>query len=490
IMEVSLREDASLRDLAEVVALDPALSAKVLRTVNSAFYGFSHEITTLPHAISILGMKSVRNLSLGLMIVKEFSRPGAALSKLASRQLWKRALAAAVIAKKIGGLRDPQLAEEAFLIALLQDIGMLALMATAPKEYRNILKKNLVHGPVLCAAEQGRFEIDHMGAGSVLASKWNLPSVYQSCLGAHHRSINEIKGMSPDEILDKVVRFSAEAACLVTSGSDPLHVVRLQNIAEKHFSIDAERLETILSESHMNVVELGSIFEVPTSGLNRYADLLEQANQKLTEIGLSYEEALVRIEKERDEAKQLVETLEKHGRKLEHLAVRDELTGIYNRRALMENLALEMARSKRYKRPISAIMLDIDHFKRVNDTYGHGTGDAVLRHVASTIQKVVRETDVFGRYGGEEFVLVLSETGMAETKLLQERVRSAVDRAVFSTNEHRIHVTVSTGGSSFDGTDDSVTPELLLKRSDQALYQSKRSGRNRSSFVALSAGGV
>lgn len=431
-------------------------------------------------------MKAVRNLSLCLLIVKEYSKPGGTLSRVALRQLWKRSIAAAVIARKVGALRDPHLADEAFLAALLQDIGVLALMEAEPRKYREVLQGNLHHGPVLCAAEKTNYGIDHMEAGRILAEKWKLPYSYQKCLSMHHNDIDEIEGMTPDDLLDKLVRFSAEAACLTTSLGDPLEVVRLQDVAEKHFSMNDDQLANMLAETHMHAVELGAILDVPMDGMQKYAELLEQANQKLSEIGMSYEEALAEAHRERERAKDLAVALEEHNRRLERMAVRDVLTGIYNRRALMDNIVLEIARAKRHGRSMSLLMMDIDNFKKVNDTYGHQTGDEVLRHVTSTIQLVARDTDVFGRYGGEEFLIVLPETSASGVKLLQERVRTAVEGAPYIKDTVHIDVTISTGATSYSSDAGDVSPSMLIEAADKALYEAKNSGRNCSCYGAMS----
>jgi len=487
IIEATLQDNTSLRELADVVALDPALSAKVLRTVNSAFFGFPNEVTTLPHAMSILGIRAVRNLSLGLLIVREFSHREGGLTRLASRQLWKRALSGAVIAKQVGQYTAPQLADEAFLVALLQDIGTMALMAVAPEEYRAILRKNIAHGPELCEAERAVFKTDHMEAGRILAKKWNLPEAYQTCLGSHHRRVEDVSADTANHVLDRLVRFSAAAACLATSNVDPVEVLYLQEIAIKHFSLSRDQIGHILDHAHTHAVELGSIFDVPMGGIRKYTDLLEQATQKLSEIGVSYEEALARARQEKARSQQAIRELEEAKRQLEEMAARDELTGLFNKRAFTEALSLAVKRSIRYKRPLALLMVDIDNFKRVNDTYGHQTGDQVLKDIALAMRQVLRETDLLARYGGEEFVIVLDEASPGETQVLAERVRSAIDHRRFAAGKDRLHVTVSVGGTSVEPGSPDVLEQKLIGCADKALYAAKRAGRNRTSYLDASA---
>jgi len=485
IIEVALSDDTSLRDLSEVVVLDPALSAKVLATVNSAFYGFQNEVTTLQHAISILGMKAVRNLSLGLLIVQEFSQRGNTLAALASRQLWKRALSAAVIAKMIGQEAGSPQTDEAFLISLLQDIGMLAIMATASEEYRTVLGKDLPHGPELCRAEHAAFGTDHMEAGRILAAKWNFPAIYQNCIGSHHSEVGDVRAETRDDFVDQLVRFSADAACLLTSATDPTETLQLKDVGEKVFSVSGDQFDNVLGQAHSHAVALGGIFNVPMSGLRKYTDLLQQATQKLSELGITYEEALAHAREEKIQAQTVIQELKESNRELKEKVVRDGLTNLFNKRTFLETIELLVKRAVRYKRTLSLLMIDIDRFKRVNDKYGHQIGDEVLKNVALTIQQVARETDIAARYGGEEFAVLLDEAGSNEVKLIAERMRATIDHARFTAGRDELHITVSVGATAFDADGAAVSAELMIGCADKALYQAKQQGRNRACYVNL-----
>jgi diguanylate cyclase (GGDEF)-like protein/PAS domain S-box-containing protein len=159
------------------------------------------------------------------------------------------------------------------------------------------------------------------------------------------------------------------------------------------------------------------------------------------------------------------------------LATTDELTGLHNRRHLMERLTQEALRSKRYSTPLSLMMLDLDHFKSVNDTHGHLVGDQVLTAVSQLIIETVRVTDIAGRYGGEEMCIALTETGATGAECIAERLRQRVaDHEFTDSNGCVFHVTVSIGLAAHDGAAD---VDSLLALADVALYEAKTSGRNR-----------
>ena len=158
------------------------------------------------------------------------------------------------------------------------------------------------------------------------------------------------------------------------------------------------------------------------------------------------------------------------------LATRDELTGLINRRAMLDLMALEHSRSLRSGRPLLLAQLDIDHFKPINDQHGHATGDRALQAFAGTVRASVRDTDVLARWGGEEFVLMLTDTSADQARGLLERIRQAVQALEIAHSAGSLQLTVSIGLAQHLPGD---TVERTLERADQALYRAKALGRNR-----------
>jgi len=161
----------------------------------------------------------------------------------------------------------------------------------------------------------------------------------------------------------------------------------------------------------------------------------------------------------------------------EKLATTDGLTGLLNRRTLSAQLAARVREAQRYRRPLSLVLLDVDHFKKVNDTHGHPAGDAVLRGVAAVARAQARETDLVARYGGEELAVVLPETDAAGARAIAERLRAAVEGTSHVTEQGPLRVTVSVGVATWPGG--GQNPDELLTTADRALYRAKQTGRNR-----------
>jgi diguanylate cyclase (GGDEF)-like protein len=164
---------------------------------------------------------------------------------------------------------------------------------------------------------------------------------------------------------------------------------------------------------------------------------------------------------------------------VQRLANQDGLTGCFNRRHFMEEAAQEIHRGMRYNHPLSLLMMDIDHFKDVNDRYGHQMGDQLLCNLVLLCQKQLRNDDILGRYGGEEFVVLMPETASAGAMLASERLREKIEKMKIDTPEGSLSVTVSMGLASLEqGFDKTHTLDTLIKRADQALYAAKAAGRN------------
>jgi diguanylate cyclase (GGDEF)-like protein len=161
----------------------------------------------------------------------------------------------------------------------------------------------------------------------------------------------------------------------------------------------------------------------------------------------------------------------------------DRLTGVANRQSLLASLFAEVERASRYERPLSVAFVDIDHFKAVNDTYGHAAGDIVLRGVAQTIASSLRASDLIGRYGGEEFMLILTETGVEEGAVLTEKLRTVVQRQRFAVEGNpELAVTISIGIAG--GVGQQLRMEALVRDADAAMYSAKSLGRNQTYVFA------
>ena len=230
------------------------------------------------------------------------------------------------------------------------------------------------------------------------------------------------------------------------------------------------------------VVEIRSVATIPFS-IDRWRSGVlflrtDRRGRSLTTEDVDFADVVIRAAVAAIRRAQALETTRADNRRLEALATTDPLTRVLNRRALLDRLTTEVDRARRYESSLTLLLLDVDHFKQINDTAGHLAGDSVLRQLGALLEEAVRKVDVVARYGGEEFVCILPETSTDGAAVFAERLRERVASQAFDVGaEHPVHLTVSVGLTTFPSAlIDSV--EDLFARADEALYRAKSGGRN------------
>jgi diguanylate cyclase (GGDEF)-like protein len=237
-------------------------------------------------------------------------------------------------------------------------------------------------------------------------------------------------------------------------------------------------LESIIDSVANKSVEILSFFEIDPGNMKPFSQIFQEANEELGKLNLSYEQLIVELKQAKEKAENFAQELKKANERLRDMAFKDGLTGLYNHRYFQDLMDSELSRAIRYKRPFSLIMLDLDHFKKINDKYGHPVGDLVLKEVSKTIKITVRDSDIAARYGGEEFAIVLPETELKGAAMTAERLRKAVEQLEIDTKGCRIDVTVSVGVTCYHPTIEKIDKSEILAEADNALYNSKNKGRN------------
>ena len=233
-----------------------------------------------------------------------------------------------------------------------------------------------------------------------------------------------------------------------------------------------------LKASRKELEQIPVIILTAEDDLDRKAEILERGASDYVTKPFHEKELLARV-RIHTKLKILQDELLKKNAQLEALSVTDPLTGLANRRRLMTRLEEEVHRSRRLKMPLSVVMIDIDHFKLVNDTHGHAMGDEVLRNIGTLLKSGVRATDLAARYGGEELTLVLPHTDLPSALQVAENMRQKFAELEHHLDGVTLKKTASMGVASRDGQGEQPDAESLLKRADEALYRAKQGGRDR-----------
>lgn len=482
--------DISVQQLGKLIELDPSLSVSILGVTNSATYGLTHATRSVQQAVVLLGLRTIRNMAV-IQAVRS-ATDGLDTGAFDPTRFWedslRRATASLVIAHR-AGFQDPT---EAFTMGLIQDLGYLSIAVRHPE-----------HGEELQAAMTEpvsvRLEVERRLAGAThpelfitLGKDWGLPQELVAVIAGHHDD-------TPlDDRRDERLRNIASVADAVadvaqTDGNSDAIATAVDALGELN-SREPLELEWILDQVATSMRESAAAMQIDIGQQPTFSELMSRANQALIHINEDYEELTRRLEetnhqlqKALAEKQELARQLRASNQTLHRLAATDMLTGVANRRAFTTILTERLTAAQESGKPISLIMMDIDHFKKVNDTYGHAAGDDVLKTVCKRLRNALRDLDVIGRLGGEEFGILVEDADMELGYQVANRLRLAMSREPMQSRDGvSIQVTGSFGGITVQGSG-LLLPEELLQRADHALYQSKNTGRNRVSWVRAKA---
>ncbi|MBX6422802.1 GGDEF domain-containing protein [Thermosulfurimonas sp. F29] len=476
----SVREEDYKR-LAETIRLDPALAARVLGLANSQLYRTgATEITSIETALSLLGTDVIKNMALSFAVAHSFPRKGRSYGFDLER-FWKRAVTNAVSARLLAqriSLEDDHL----FTAGLLMDLGVLLLHLILEEEYARVFDEKEVSEKPLWEVEQALLGFTHAEAGAYLFRRWHLPEHIIQDVCFHHRWEE-----APEEFREhaRLLSMAALLGGIYFSEKKTVKYNRALREIPKFLGISGEDTEALIDQVARECQEIFSFFDLPVENIPPYSELVEEAHQELERLSLNCALILRQLKEEKARAEELAHRLREANERLRLLSILDGLTELYNHRYFQERLREEFERARRYRRSISLIMLDIDHFKKINDTYGHLAGDFILRGLSRLIRENIRKSDIPARYGGEEFAIILPETDLRGASVLGERLREKVAQEPFYFEEHAIRVTISVGVASCFPSMNGTDPRKLLETADKALYYSKTHGRNRLTAVIV-----
>lgn len=468
VLELTRDPRVSIQRIADLVQNDPALTTKVLRTVNSSYYGLATPCPSISRAMSLLGLNTVKSIVLGFSLVETTKAVGLD-GRFDLENYWRRAVygaaAARAVALSVRAL-DP---EEAFVGSLLQDIGMLAAFAALKHEYTDALHEGPSDHDQVIEHEQLRLGFDHAKVGRQLAEKWRLPEQIQECIAHHHKAE---RSLAHHRTLVQVVALGGMAASALHPRQSPSKVGQFIVAARNWFKFESSRSRELLELTARGAAELTKTLDLKTGEKPDLAAILGMANEQMVE-------AQEEMQREAVELKQKNEELAKK-------TVTDGLTGAFNRAHFDATLRQQAAKCKGANQPISVVFLDADKFKSVNDTHGHQAGDAVLMELTKRLREVADRVGTLCRYGGEEFVLVLPQVGLDRAARVGEILRQTVCKTPFDLAGYEIAglklaVTISVGVASCEpGTATAEwTPEQLTQAADECVYAAKQAGRNR-----------
>lgn len=477
ILRLAKAEDVSVEELAAVIQTDPALTVKMLKVVNSTLFGIPRQISSVRQAVSMLGLRSVKVMALSFSLV---SALGSAHAEGFDFQLyWRRSLSCAAASRLLGKAVAPPLAEEAFVAGLLTDLGMVASWRCASEMYEPVLRAWTKRERPLAEIESDLLGITHARLGRELLETWGLPESLCNAVGAHHgEGLASLSGKPLK--LAKIIHSAAAVADLFCQEIPSCELDRVKRQCLEETGIDEDALEEILDKLDEHVCETSRMLSVQVGETVNYAQIQAEAAVQLAQLSLQAEMERAESSRKEEEARMEANQLHKEKKAILEFASMDGLTKVANRAAFDKRLAEEVAHARKEGCTLSLILMDVDHFKKFNDTYGHQAGDQVLRNVAACMRDVVQSKGFVARYGGEEFAVILVGKSARSVCDLAEEIRRAIETHEVEYEGRALRrVTVSLGAVCWEPHCSPLTSEEVIEEADKNLYWAKRNGRNR-----------
>ncbi len=463
ILELARSDDTSLDDLARTISSDPALAGRMLKFVNSPSAGFGRQIATLDEAVNQIGLRGVQLMALSFSLVSSARvevSPGFNFDLF-----WSRSLACAVAAKTFAtnaGRIDPN---EAFIIGLLHHIGQMAVACAVPRLYETVLAEAAMQPQALLAIEKEKLGANHIEAGVQLLQDWKLPDSIWRTISASHDAAAPAS-LNGRVTAGRVLHIADVTAALLCDSKEERggKVEEILQLVKEHFEIDEAAWAGLYDQIVRDWKAYGQLLSVKAGTDKTFRDLQEEAREKIAALGAATVMENIGIKGQNQQLQQQVRT--------------DALTGVANRAAFDERLAGELERARRTNCPLALCLLDIDHFKQFNDTYGHPVGDQVLQAVAKALDGTIRKMDLVTRYGGEEFAVIAPECNLSKAGSLAERLREAVEELQVDVAGQQLKITTSVGVAFAQWPGFERTAAELIRAADARLYEAKLGGRN------------
>ncbi len=455
VLELCRRDDSERHEIADAVMSDPALAARLLRYANSPLLGGRRKVSSVLEAVLLLGLRATKLTALGFSLPLREFRPQCDGFSLPA--FWTESFLNGVLARRVVAPRLKVGREDAFTAGLLAGLGRLVLATGLPALYARVLETSAA-GVDRLTRERELLGVDHAEVGARVLREWQLP----------------------DALCDAIENQYAPEAAPQTSASLASAIRQARELADR--LVDARLTATSDGEPDggppsfddvdlggcapadilADVRQMASLFDIQLDDPQRCLDLLAEAREVVTHVGLLAEAESARLARAQ--------------RDLVVRATHDPLTGLLNRPAFEEQLEAAVRGLAREHGNFALLMVDLDGFKQVNDTRGHLVGDEVLRRGAAAIRSALRDVDVVARYGGDEFVVMVTQSDLAAATLVAERICAAVRNSAPAAEADAVRLTASIGIAATARYPHVPSARMLLKDADTQMYIAKRAG--------------
>lgn len=463
LLELYDKEDVEISEISQVIGADPVLASKLISYCNSPLLARAMQVSSVNQAVVAVGLRAVKmiSLSFSLMSTPESKREE---SFFDYTKFWNRSLATAIAARTIAEhIRSDR--ESCFLMGLMLNIGQLAMGHAFQLEYQVASKEARSAGKSLTEMELEKWSIDRYELGAELLQQWRFPTQMTDIIRDHgNRETPQTNGVSEIRKTLEIADQMAELLFLEEVQGEWVDLMK-HNACEQ-LEIEPEAFDALFDQFVQSWSEYASVLSFDCSHAKTFEELESQARRGIAEMSMGLFAENAKINEENQELRTNV--------------FMDSLTGLKNRRAYNKEAEAELERCKRANGMFVMMVIDIDHFKAVNDQFGHDVGDKLLIRVAETLIDHTRRYDTVFRIGGEEFVVMLADFDPHAIETAAERFRNSIESLEFDSDGEKLQVTVSIGVACCAARSREL--DEIFKEADQALYDAKSEGRNRCCF--------
>jgi diguanylate cyclase (GGDEF)-like protein len=453
VVEIAKRPEPDYADLVEAIRLDPAIAGRVLKTANSALMGMRNRATSIETAVPRLGTTMVRALVLGFSLAEYQNRNSLVLRPWYQR-IWRESLiqaaAAEALAERQSGRVDPG---TWFLAGLLQDIGRLAMLSTCHEEYvEHVLEKYDPQKPL--EAEKNFYGFTHVDVSVALCRRWNIDEEMIQAISIHHSAAHRVvplRFVSSASLSVGLITASHFAEYLEEVGNNPgCSRDQIERLLMQVFALRPQDVFRLLTDVDQRVGEVAAAFSVDIGPGGSLESILSDAQEQLAQIAMNSQLRLVSSSASASKtstagAQGTAETAASADR-----SWHDPLTSAYNRRYLDQALSVTVQHVHQKNVSMGLLLVDIDGFGELNERAGREFGDETLRQTAEILRDCVRMSDTIVRYGGDEFLIVLSDVNVDLLTLLADQICRRITRDLRPAPEPGTPQTCSVGAIFYE----------------------------------------
>ena len=465
IIDASKDPDISLHQVSSIISADPAISAKLLKIANSPLYSQRRTLNNLREALTLLGFNASLTIALSFSLLESLS----SANKLGHENYWRRSILSASIARLLGIRLRVAKIEDLFLASLLQDIGVLVLQCVEDSPYSNDME--LKHSDRI-EKELEVLGIEHTLAGAWLLRSWNLPEyLVKSVMNSHALNVTDYKDNTSEIYFHYCLNLSGNLADIWLNENPSELMLSILDVTERVLEIDKDEFNELIVDIDNAIPEISNMFDIKLTETSNREKIVQEAKELLLQRSLHS------IKKSEEDCR-YISSITDRVEKIEKESRLDHLTKVYNRKYVEHLLEIEYEEANINHWPLSLAFIDIDEFKEINDTHGHLVGDEILTLISDFFIENIRETDVYARYGGDEFLLMLPGSTADIAKSVLERLLNIFkETIVLNLKGVNLKPSISIGLATHMDKHDFKNLKEFMAAADEALYSAKSKGK-------------